>query len=150
MRCLTPRRAGGSRQLAGARHRAIIPMGELMDRAGALAKKRNRLAHSWVLNSLDEKTGRRAMLLPSRPRSSRRAKGARQKYPGAICVRDVVKYRQEFSALMVSLENYAYRLVGRKGHFPKSQEQPSRPLTIAQIRHEIYAYVQHPPKPSRE
>ena len=121
----------------------------LMERAGALVKKRNRLAHSWVLNSFEEKAGQRVMLLPSRPRSSRRTKGARQKFPGAVCVRDVAQYRLEFSALMISLENFAFRLAGQKVHFPKSLEQPSRPPTIAQIRREIYEYAQRPPRPSR-
>lgn len=121
----------------------------LMERARALATKRNYLAHRWVLTSIEEKAGRRVMLLPSRPKSSQQAAAARQKYPGAIYVRDVAQYRLEFSALMVSLENFANRLAGQKARFPKSQEQPSRPPTIAQIHREIYAYARHPPKPSR-
>ena len=116
----------------------------LMDRAGRLVTKRNRLAHSWVLNVLDAKAGRRIMLLPSRP-----TKKARQKYPGAICLRDVAAYRLEFFALWTALENFSGLLLGQEAQFPKSAEQPQRPPTIAQIRRQIYAFASHPPRPSR-
>ena len=118
----------------------------LLDQAGNLAKKRNRLAHCWVMNDPSMNPGRRKMLLDSKPSNK---KPTNQKYPGAICVRDISKYQLEFVALMTALENFACRLSGRKERFPKSLEQPKRPPTIEKLRRRIYAYAQHPPSPSR-
>lgn len=117
----------------------------LRDRTESASKKRNALAHGWVFNDLSMKPGRRVMILPRRP-----AKGAaRQKYPGAICLRDVVSYRLEFVALMRALENFHAYLIVRPSPYPESQEQPERPPILANLRREIYAYAQRPPRPSR-
>ena len=117
---------------------------ELTKRIGQLAKKRNRLAHSWVLNDPTAAPGRRIMLLPTRLTKTQ----SRQKHPGAVCLRDVAGYRLEFFALMTALENFSDRLAGQEEQFPKYQEQPQRPPTIAQIRRQIYAFASRPPRPS--
>ena len=113
----------------------------LKDRADKMSTKRNNLAHRWVLNAPDAKPGRRIMLLQFRQAK----KKGRSKYPGALCVRDIRRYQLEFSALMVSLENFCARFSGRKEPFPKSLEQPNNPPTLAKIRREIYAFAQRPP-----
>ena len=118
---------------------------ELIEQTGKLAKKRNRLAHGWVLSDPRAKAGRRKMLLSARPAK----KQTREKYPGAICLRDVVGYRLEFFALWTALENFSDRLLGQEEQFPKSQEQPQRPPTIAAIRRQIYAFASRPPQPSK-
>lgn len=115
----------------------------LVKRAQKIANKRNQLAHRFVMDEPDFPVGRRVLLLSMRP--ARRA--AKQKYPGAICLRDVVGYRLEFFALMAALANLRCRLDGQPERFPKSQEQAMPPPTIAQIRREIHAYVSHPPRP---
>ena len=116
---------------------------KLLDRAGTTSTKRNQLAHHWVLNDLEQKAGRRIMLLPIRPKKT----GGRQKYPNAVCLRDVVSYRLEFVALMRALENFRSRLCGRKELFAESLEQPQRPPTIAKIRRGLYADASRPPRP---
>lgn len=121
----------------------------LRDRIGQLAKKRNRLAHSWVLTDGSSREGRQRMLLPTKPPPDNKPKTRGHKYHGAICLRDIVGFRLEFVALMCAIENYDCRLAGRKERFPKSLEQPKHPPTLAKIRREIYAYAQRPPKPSR-
>ena len=117
----------------------------LHGRTGKHATKRNRLAHSWMKIDLDRPAGRRIMLLPTRPDY----KPTRQKYPNALCLRDIVSYQLEFFALSTALENFSDRLLGQEEQSPKSQEQPQRPPTIAQIRRQIYAYARRPPRPSR-
>ena len=120
---------------------------KLIDRAARLSKKRNILAHYWVLNdTTTDRAGRRIMLLPSQPTTKNR----KQRNLGAVFLRDVEGYRLEFSALMCSLENFECRLFERQERFPKSQEQPSRPPTLAKLRRQIYAFAQHPPRPSRK
>ena len=102
----------------------------LKDRADQLSIKRNRFAHNWVLNDLNANSGRRTMLVSSRPKSRTKPDSTEQRHPGAICLRDVVKYRLEFVALMCALENFECRLRGRQERFPKSQEQPSNPPPV--------------------
>ena len=103
---------------------------DLKDRADKLSTKRNNLAHRWVLNVPNAKPGRRIMLLQTRQTKKR----SRAKYPGALCVRDIRQVQLEFSALMISLENFCARIAGRKEPFPKSREQPKNPPTLAKIR----------------
>lgn len=120
-----------------------------LDRAGSLAKKRNKLAHNWVLNSDLNRAGRRVMLLPTRP--AKNANPAQKgQYADAIYLRDVASIRLEFVALMCQIENLDCRLSGSKERFPESQEQPKPPPTLAQIRREIYACASRPPRPSRK
>ena len=68
---------------------------------------------------------------------------------GAICLRDMAGYALEFLALSRALENFEDRLVPQEERFPKSQEQPPAPPTLAQLRREIYEYASRPPRPSR-
>jgi len=119
----------------------------LSQRAGAAARKRNKLAHFWVITDDKQSAGRRRMLIPTQPGSTRTKPKRGQKYPNAVCLRDIASYRLEFAALMRALENFQARLGGQQEPFPKSQEQPRNPPTIAQIRREIYVYAQHPPEP---
>ena len=112
----------------------------LYDRANKLSKKRNKLAHHWALTELEARAGRRKMLMPMRDEP----KGRGAKHPGAIYIRDIEGYSQDFSALSYSLENFGCCLSGQPERFPKSLTQPKRPPTIAQIRREIHAYVQPP------
>jgi len=117
----------------------------LYDRAQKLAKKRNYLAHYWVLTSPNIKTpGRRVMLMPFRYVEA----GKSQRYAGAIRLRDIAGYQLEFSALSAALENFQCRIAGHKERFPKSLEQPKNPPPIAQILREIHAYVPPQPEPS--
>ena len=118
---------------------------DLVERAGKLAQKRNRLAHSWVFNDISLRPGRRVMLLSTRPSK----KDPKQKYPGALCVRDVAGYRLEFVALMRDLENFECHLFGREERFPESLKQQPRPPTLAKLRREIYAYARRPPQSLR-
>ncbi len=122
---------------------------KLVDRAGKAATKRNNLAHRWVITVPDGKPGRRALLLESRP-ALNPPKDTRNRYAGAICLRDVAGYQLEFVALMCALENFQCRLVGQPERLPKSQEQAQRPPTLAKLRREIYAFAQRPPRPSRK
>jgi hypothetical protein len=118
----------------------------LEDRIRRASKKRNKLVHYWVYNDPDgQPSGRRRMLLSLRPTPNN--KGGNQKYRGAVFLRDIVSYRLEFVALMKALENFCARLSKRPEHFPKSQEQPKDPPTIAQLRREIYALASTPPRP---
>ncbi|MCH7889619.1 MAG: hypothetical protein IIA00_10140 [Proteobacteria bacterium] len=121
----------------------------LVDRMGNQSKARNRLAHYWMLGDPDNRAGRRYMLLPRREPLGTKLSTRHQKYPSAICLRDIARHRLEFFALTVSLENFYFRLSGRKEPFPKSLEQPKNPPTIARIRREIDAYASRPPRPSR-
>ena len=118
---------------------------DLVEWAGKLAQKRNRLAHSWVFNDIARRLGRRVMLLPTRPFK----KDPKQKYPGALCVRDIVGYRLEFVALMMGLENFQHRLSGQEEQFPEPLERQPRPPTLENIRREIYVFALRPPRPSR-
>lgn len=122
---------------------------DLMERTRQASIKRNKLVHYWSLtNTQEERPGRKMMLLPMRPAlSAKKPRG--QKYHGAIYLRDIAGHCLEFSALMQALENFCARLCGRQEPFPKSQEQPRHPPTIAEIRRELYAYASHPPRPLR-
>ncbi len=117
----------------------------LVERTGRLAQKRNSLAHSWVFNDLSRNPGRRVMLLPIRPSK----KDPKQKYSGALCVRDIAGYRLEFVALMKDLENFECHLSGREERFPESPKRQPRPPILAKLRREIYAFARRPPRPSR-
>ena len=119
----------------------------LLDRCGAAAKNRNKLAHYWVLTDANEnRMGRRKKLLPRKPpKIAQRG----DKFPGAICLRDITGFRLEFSALMCALENFGCALRGQEERFSKSLERPKRPPTIAQIRREIYAYASRTPQSSQ-
>jgi hypothetical protein len=121
----------------------------LSDRCQQAAKKRNRVAHNWVLNSpSEERAGRRIMLLPLRPaKNSDSPHGA--KYPGAIYLRDIASYRLEFAALMAAIENFVDRLGGRPERFPKAQEQPPNPPKIHELRRQIYMFAKRPPRSPR-
>ena len=118
---------------------------DLVEWTGKLATKRNSLAHSWVFNDIARRPGRRVMLLPTRPSK----KNPKQKYPGALCVRDIAGYRLEFVALMKGLENFQHRLSGQEEQFPEPLERQPRLPTLANLRQEIYAFASRPPLPSR-
>lgn len=111
----------------------------LLNRAQTLARARNKLAHSTVMNYPSAKPGRRVALHLLRPKSS-----------GMLCVRDIKRRQLEFSALSIALENFQSILSGQKEKFPKYLEQPQNPPTLAKLRRDIYAYVQRPPQPLRE
>jgi hypothetical protein len=99
------------------------------------AKGRNALAHHWVLIYPGEKPGRRWCLIP---RLGRIKQGTNQKLPpGSLCVRDISALFQRFAALGNALHNFNARLRGRPEPRPKHLEQESRPLTLAQLTHEI-------------
>lgn len=121
----------------------------LYDQTAQASKKRNRLAHYWVLQDTTHDTpGRRMMLLPTKQSFAPPKRG--QKFIGAIHLRDIVSYRLEFSALMCRLENFDCRLRGQPEQLPKSLEQPKRPPTLAALRRQIYAFAAHPPRPLRK
>ena len=115
----------------------------LFRRCESAAKKRNALAHRWVLNVISAKPGRRIILLPTKPSGN----SSRQRYPGALGLRDVVSYRQEFFALLAALENFDARLHGRKEPHAKDQEQPKPPPDLAALRRGLHASIGRPPKP---
>lgn len=120
----------------------IALWGSLMKDAEAISQHRNRLAHNWVFIDPKCNAGRRAMLLPKRIKISRK-----QKYPGALCVRDIAGYELEFQSLFYALTNLRESLRGKKTQLPKHPERQPRLPTIAQIRQEIRDISSHPPIP---
>jgi hypothetical protein len=52
-----------------------------------------------------------------------------------------------FTAITNALQNYAARLRGRPERYPKELEQEKPALSLVQLRHEIYAFANTPPKP---
>lgn len=120
----------------------------LKDRCLRVSKKRNNLAHKWVIENASGKSGRRLLLVGSLS-ALNPPKSRKKRYAGAIGLRDVAGYRSDFFALMAELANFDARLSGRKEPFPKFLTQPRRPPTIPQIRKEFREGASHllPPSP---
>jgi hypothetical protein len=115
----------------------------LHSRTDGAASRRNALAHYWVLHYFDEKPGRRVCLVPKRGIVKEK-----QKVPaGTLCVKDISKLVMRFTAITNALQNYAARLRGRPERYPKELEQEKPALSLVQLRHEIYAFANTPPKP---
>jgi hypothetical protein len=120
---------------------------KLHSRIEKAAKGRNALAHHWVLIYPNEKPGRRWCLIP-RPGIFK--EGSRQRLPpGSLCVRDISALVQRFSALGFTLRNFAACLRGQAETYPKHMEREARPLTLAQLTHEIRVLAGCPAGPSR-
>ena len=95
---------------------------------------RNEIAHGLVTMYILGNPGRRIGITPldDDGKKPQPRKGGAPSY--AICLRDLSKIYQEFLALEKTLENFSERLCGRAEPFPKSHEQPIRPLTLEQIK----------------
>jgi hypothetical protein len=114
-------------------HQADWP--KLHSRIETAAKGRNALAHHWVLVYPNEKPGRRWCLIP---RLGKLRPGSPQKLsPGSLCVRDISALFQRFASIGNALQNLAARVRGQPEPRPKHLEQEARPLTLAQLTHEI-------------
>ncbi len=123
----------------------------LHSRIAKASKVRNRLAHYPVLHFQDNPAGRNIALTPRAldalsPGTGRIGK----KYPtGALFLRDVVRSRLEFFALMISLSNFAHRVRGLPEQHSKSDEQPRDPPTTERIVSRLRATFSRPQKSSR-
>jgi hypothetical protein len=118
------------------------------DRLAACATNRNHLAHYRLHTYLNGESGRRVALIPWIV--AKKDLKILKPPPGSICIRDLVKFRFEFCALFITLSNFGARLAGEKEQFPKSSEQPMRPMTIRQLTSHIHELLGHPQKSSRE
>jgi hypothetical protein len=104
----------------------------VQDRLRATSAKRNALAH---YPSLIYATGRPGLRYALIPRISRSKAKIPPKVPaGRLFVRDIVAIRYEFFALNITLQNLHSRLRGQSEEFPKANETPKPPPTIAKIR----------------
>jgi len=108
----------------------------LKDRCLRAAKKRNGLAHKWVIENPVGKPGRR-ILLQGSVSALNPPKSRPKRYQGTIGLRDVAGYRLEFYAVMTALSNLDARLSGWKEPFPESLTQERGSPTIPQIQKEI-------------
>ncbi len=74
--------------------------------------------------------------------SSRSAKTVSgQKFPGAIFVRDIAGYKQEFQALFVSLDSFLRKISGERRFFPEALETAPNPPTLDSIKRMIYGHL---------
>jgi hypothetical protein len=113
----------------------------LYARTDRAAGNRNSLAHYWVLYRYDERPGRRIYLMPRRGTLKKK-----QKVPGGtLCVRDVSKLIFRFTALAIALHNFGSRLRRELELYPRDLEQEKPPLTLAELKHEVYAFANTPP-----
>lgn len=120
---------------------------KLEARIAGLAKIRNKLAHHSVMHYMNNPPGRNVALL-SREAVVTPIRRGQKHQPGAIFVRDIVRYQNEFSALRVSLEHFSCRVHGWKLPQAESSEQPRNPQTIQQIVSHCRGAFEHPQKPS--
>jgi len=109
---------------------------KLVKRVRKSSGARNKLAH-WAKQTYRENIpGRRFMLTPwvfSRKKKSKHP----QPPDGSQGLRDIHKMRLEFISLAMSLRNFEARVLGHTEPFPKSHEQPTRPLSIGKLRVQI-------------
>jgi hypothetical protein len=113
-------------------------------RLTSAARNRNKLAHYTVLMRQSSRAGKRVILTP---RIDKSKTTLHQQAVGALGLRDILKIRFEFFALMVSLQNLRSRVVGEQERFPKSSEQASNPPPIHTLRNQIFVMLGHQPKP---
>jgi hypothetical protein len=99
---------------------------------------RNKLAH-WAVMTYPKtnRAGRRYALESWIQTKAAMRKSKGKPKDGALCLRDVVKLRQEFFSLTCVLDNFLHRLAGKPEPFDKSHEQPKHPPTIATLRAQI-------------
>lgn len=123
----------------------------LKERLGKASAKRNKLAHRRVRIYPVSKPGRMYALVPWPTNTRYRGKrvlGREIPPPDAICLRDIVSMRLEFTALEVSLWNLSFLLEGKKEPFPKSDEQSGNPPTIRNLVHSLHAMLSRRDTPS--
>lgn len=125
------------RLLASRRPEERAAWTKLVHRTRRASYQRNKLAHWRVLHYPNGRVGRRYALEAWVQTKAVLRKNKNNPKDGALCVRDVVKLKQEFSALTCALANFLSRLAGQKEPFPKSDEQPENPPTIAMLKRRI-------------
>ena len=119
----------------------------LKQRCQRVGKKRNGLAHKWVVENPSGNPGQRLLLIGSLS-ALNPPKSRKKRYAGAIGLRDVAGYRSEFFALMAELMNFDARLSEQREPFPKYLTRARHPPSIPQIRKEIREGVSHLLPPS--
>lgn len=121
---------------------------KLADRAKASSQNRNQLAHRRLMNYPASTAGRRMALIewhsdnPKKPSPDK-------PFGSAICLFDLAKYRMEFSAVSISLWNFADKLSGHAASFPEDAESSQRPPTILELSTQIHAILGHQRPPSK-
>jgi hypothetical protein len=96
--------------------------------------KRNKLIHWTVAVFQDAAPGRRWVLQPLP------ILGGDGPPPPAVGVRDIVRYRNDFSALIATLTNFSHVLGQGTKWMKGSLERPAPPMTLDQIRDDLRAY----------
>jgi hypothetical protein len=111
------------------------------------AKARNQLAHRYILERPNNKSGRRYCLMSNNPLLDKPKK--HQPDRGAIYVRDMTKTRYEFYWLSCGLFNFVARVQGKPEPFPVSFEPPRSPPPIQSLLAQMRAESQPPFRPLR-
>ena len=109
-------------------------------RLSGLSTKRNQIAHRPVAAYPSSKLGRRLALVPWLVPTNEKSYERDAPVSGDLCLRDLIQIETEFFAVRITLENFRYRMHGRKGPNPKSLEQPTHPLpSIRKIADHLHA-----------
>lgn len=108
-------------------------------KARELSRLRNKLAHRSVALYQQSDPGRRFLLVPWIFPKPKHKKPPKRPIPpeGALGVRDLMKFSDEFTCFAVSLENFAARLAGQPEPNVKALERPRHPPTIAMAKAQI-------------
>lgn len=121
----------------------------LLDRTRRASAARNKLVHRSVkFFPLLNKPGRRALLVPWIYKSPAITPRNPRPPDGSLGLLDVIKFRFEFFALHIALENLRERLLGRAALLPESLEQPDHPPKIQTLTPLIRAGHLHLLEPS--
>jgi hypothetical protein len=136
-------------------HSLLEEWPRLHSRLDANSKKRNKLAHRMVCAYPTTNTaGRRIALIPwpkaSLLRAPKERRVAGRPPTGALCLKDVNQFKNEFVALYVQIMNFAGRLQGSTaGMFPAFAEIGARPQTLPALRNHIHAALGPKPSPRK-
>ena len=90
---------------------------------------RNKLAHRFVMNYVEERRGRSVVLLPFR----RDEHAGHRAHPEAIGVQEIVGFRYQFFAVTLALENFSQTLRGAPPRFDTVLESPSAAPSIRDL-----------------
>ncbi len=115
-----------------------------------LAKRRNALAHGRLMIYVNAPAGRRCALVPiswDEPKIK-----AKEGHPptGSICLRDIDLYSKQFSRASLRLQSLYFRMSGDEDLLGEHAQQEPQPLTLAQLRRQIYSMSPRRAKSSPE
>lgn len=106
---------------------------KLVDRTRKASALRNKLVHRSVRVYADAFPGRRVLLVPWIFKKPKRKPKRPTPPEGSLGLVDLIKFRFEFFALHIALENFRSRLLGQKEQLPKDLEQALDPPTIQNL-----------------